>query len=49
MSDKPHKEKICVLGAGTMGKGIAQVAAVAGCEVCIFDVDKDIWVQPGTM
>jgi 3-hydroxybutyryl-CoA dehydrogenase len=35
-------EKICVLGAGTMGRGIAQVAAVAGCEVLLYDVDKDI-------
>ena len=42
MSGKSQNERICVLGAGTMGRGIAQVAAVAGCEVCIFDVDKDI-------
>ena len=34
--------KVCVLGAGTMGRGIAQVAAVGGAQVQLFDVDKDI-------
>ena len=28
---------IGVIGAGTMGIGIAQVAAFSGCEVCLFD------------
>ena len=32
--------KVGILGSGTMGTGIAQVAAVAGCEVRIFDVNK---------
>lgn len=31
---------ICVCGAGTMGSGIAQVAAVAGFSVIQFDVDE---------
>ncbi len=31
--------KIGVLGAGTMGHGIAQVAAQTGAEVALFDVD----------
>lgn len=35
MSDKT----LCVVGAGTMGHGIAQVAALAGYSVCIADVD----------
>lgn len=31
--------KVAVIGAGTMGHGIAQVAALAGCSVAIRDVD----------
>lgn len=34
----PEKEKIAVLGAGTMGRGIAQVFAQAGHAVQLFDV-----------
>jgi 3-hydroxybutyryl-CoA dehydrogenase len=30
--------RVAVLGAGTMGHGIAHVAAAAGCEVALFDV-----------
>jgi len=30
-----------ILGAGTMGHGIAQVAAAAGIEVALFDVQQD--------
>lgn len=30
---------VAVLGAGTMGHGIAQVCAAAGCEVRLYDVD----------
>jgi len=33
--------KIAVIGSGTMGSGIAQVAATAGCEVKIFDTDQE--------
>jgi 3-hydroxybutyryl-CoA dehydrogenase len=32
-------KKICVCGAGTMGSGIAQVAALAGYETIQFDVN----------
>jgi len=32
---------IAVLGAGTMGHGIAQVAAAAGYEVMLRDIDED--------
>jgi len=32
---------VCVLGAGTMGHGIAQVAAMAGYETRLQDVDPD--------
>ena len=33
--------KIAVIGSGTMGSGIAQIAATSGCEVKIFDTNQD--------
>ena len=33
-------KKICVLGAGIMGSGIAQVAAQAGYQVAMVDTDQ---------
>jgi 3-hydroxybutyryl-CoA dehydrogenase len=33
-------KKIGVIGAGTMGSGIAQVAAIAGYEVILYDIDQ---------
>ena len=38
--------KVCVLGAGLMGAGIAQVSAMAGFQVCIRDVE-DRFVDNG--
>ena len=35
-------EKIAVIGAGTMGSGIAQVAAVAGFQVQLFDLNPEV-------
>lgn len=35
-------EKVIVLGAGTMGSGIAQVAAEAGCRVVLRDVSQEL-------
>jgi len=35
-------EKICVIGAGTMGNGIAQIAVQAGYETLMVDVNRDI-------
>lgn len=32
---------VAVIGSGTMGSGIAQVAATAGCSVKIYDTNKD--------
>ena len=29
--------KVSVIGAGTMGTGIAQIAATNGHEVCLYD------------
>jgi 3-hydroxybutyryl-CoA dehydrogenase len=39
MSDQP--EKIGVLGAGTMGAGIAQVAAQSGFETLLYDIAQE--------
>ena len=33
-------KNICIIGSGTMGAGIAQVAATAGCSVKLFDVNQ---------
>ena len=33
--------KVAVIGSGTMGSGIAQVAATAACEVKIYDTNVD--------
>jgi 3-hydroxybutyryl-CoA dehydrogenase len=37
----PTFERVAVLGAGTMGHGIAHVAAAAGADVALYDVDAD--------
>lgn len=34
-------QKVGVAGAGSMGTGIAQVAATAGCDVFLFDTNKE--------
>ena len=34
--------KVGVLGAGTMGAGIAQVAAQNNCEVVLVDLSQDM-------
>jgi len=43
MPEKPHR--IAVLGAGTMGRGIAHVAAAAGFETHLFDIDPQSLTQ----
>ena len=40
INDKPLEQAV-VLGAGTMGHGIAQLLALAGHGVCIYDPDHD--------
>jgi 3-hydroxybutyryl-CoA dehydrogenase len=35
-------DTVAVLGAGTMGSGIAQVCALAGCVVRLYDVREDL-------
>jgi 3-hydroxybutyryl-CoA dehydrogenase len=41
MSDKTI-DTVCVVGGGTMGHGIAQVAAAAGCAVRLTDVSEEV-------
>ena len=44
MSDSPNAQSISravILGAGTMGNGIAQVCAQAGMVVVLFDINDD--------
>jgi 3-hydroxybutyryl-CoA dehydrogenase len=38
-------KNIAVIGAGTMGSGIAQVAATAGCSVQLFDAFPDALIK----
>lgn len=33
--------KVAIIGAGTMGSGIAQVCIVSGYETCLFDTNQD--------
>jgi len=40
-----NMENIAVIGAGVMGAGIAQVMAVAGCQVAAVDVDSEVLEQ----
>ena len=42
LTDSPPIRTIGVLGAGTMGHGIAQVAAAAGFEVVLRDMNDDL-------
>lgn len=37
--------KVGIIGAGTMGSGIAQVAAMAGCEVKLYDSNSFVLVK----
>jgi 3-hydroxybutyryl-CoA dehydrogenase len=40
-----HINRIAIIGAGTMGRGIAQVFAQAGLEVLLYDSDPDALAQ----
>jgi 3-hydroxybutyryl-CoA dehydrogenase len=37
--------KICVIGSGTMGSGIAQVPAQAGYEAALVDIKQEFLDQ----
>lgn len=39
---KPAVQRVCVIGAGTMGHGIAQVSAMAGLDVVLIDATTEI-------
>ncbi|RKS81838.1 3-hydroxyacyl-CoA dehydrogenase [Haloarcula quadrata] len=41
-ADQPEIATVAVLGAGTMGHGIAEVAAIAGYDVVLRDIDAVI-------
>ena len=41
-ADQPKIATVAVLGAGTMGHGIAEVTAIAGYDVVLRDIDADI-------
>ncbi|RRJ32681.1 3-hydroxyacyl-CoA dehydrogenase family protein [Halocatena pleomorpha] len=41
MRDLDAIKRVAVVGAGTMGNGIAQVAAMAGYDVVMRDIDQD--------
>lgn len=41
MSHNPPIDHLAVVGAGTMGAGIAQLAAVHGCRVTLIDVNRE--------
>jgi 3-hydroxybutyryl-CoA dehydrogenase len=34
-------KNVGIIGSGTMGSGIAQVAATAGCNVCLYDTNPE--------
>ncbi len=38
-------QKIAVIGAGTMGAGIAQLAAMAGYKTILFDIQEEALVK----
>lgn len=40
--------KVAVIGSGTMGSGIAQVASTAGCEVKIYDTNVEALTKSKT-
>jgi 3-hydroxybutyryl-CoA dehydrogenase len=41
-AESPGIRKVCVLGAGLMGHGIAQVAAQAGLTVTMTDINEEV-------
>ena len=43
--DQPSFQKICICGAGTMGRGIAQVSAQNGFDTVLYDVEATILEQ----
>ena len=38
-------ETVCVCGAGTMGRGIAQVTATAGCPTIVYELNETVLQQ----
>src|SRR5438094_1616977 len=44
MANKEHVSNITVIGAGTMGRGIAHVAALGGFDTVLNDVSDDFLI-----
>jgi 3-hydroxybutyryl-CoA dehydrogenase len=42
MKEENRAPVLCICGAGTMGGGIAQVAATAGCTTILYDVAEEM-------
>ena len=40
--------RVAVIGSGTMGSGIAQVAATSGCQVKLFDLNNEALIKSKT-
>jgi len=43
VSESHHNDKtmnVGIIGSGTMGSGIAQVASTAGCQVKLYDTNQ---------
>ena len=38
-------EKVAVIGGGTMGSGIAEVAAKSGCNTIVVEIDASLAEQ----
>ncbi|MGI9542408.1 MAG: 3-hydroxyacyl-CoA dehydrogenase NAD-binding domain-containing protein, partial [Cyclobacteriaceae bacterium] len=38
----PDKLTVGIIGYGTMGSGIAQVAATAGCQVLVYETNRGV-------
>src|SRR5437899_5575707 len=40
-SEAPKVQRVGIVGAGTMGAGIAQLAAIRGCEVVVQEMNEE--------
>ena len=47
MRINPFKDdlNVGIVGAGAMGRGIAQVAAVGGCYVKLYDAESEVSLE----
>jgi len=38
-------QKVCILGAGTLGSRVALQAAISGYTVSVYDIMKKRWIS----